>query len=219
MARPASSGLTHELVVDAAFQLVDERGYAGLSLRALADRLGVVPMTLYRYVGAKDQLLAALADRMLEQLEIPPTDHGTWQQQLTTIFRSMHQLLLANPELAEITVRQPVAGPAAYRGAEAVLTALEQGGITGEDAIAAFAGLVALTQGFTLQQLHATTGQLADRLRILDELPPDQHPRLRAIGPAFLLRDSDRHFDTALATAIRGLTTTTQSAPQRRENR
>lgn len=121
----------------------------------------------------------------------------------------MHQLLLANPELAEVTVRQPVAGPAAYRGAEAVLEALAQAGIEGEDAVAAFAGLVALTQGFTLQQLHATGGRLADRLTLLDGLSDADHPRLKALGPSFLLRDSDHQFEAVLATAIRGLGTPT----------
>ena len=207
MARPATSGLTRESVVDAAAALVAERGVDGLSVRALAERLGVAPMTPYRYVGTKDELLAALADRMLEDLEIPAPDDGTWQEQLTVIFRSMHRLLLANPELAEVTVRQPVAGAAAYRGAEAVLDALARGGIEGENAIAAFAGLVALTQGFTLQQLHATGGRLADRLTILDALSDADHPRLKALGPAFLLRDSDRQFESALATAIRGIAT------------
>ena len=206
MARPATSGLTPELLVDAAATMVAERGFDGLSVRALAQQLGVAPMTLYRYVGSKDELLQALADRMLEGLEIPPPDEGTWQDQLTAIFRSMHRLLLANPELAEATIRQPIAGEAAYRGAEAVLDALARGGIEGEDAIAAFGGLVALTQGFTLHQLHATDGRLADRLRTLETLPDEQHPRLKALGPAFLLRDTDRHFETALATAIRGLT-------------
>ena len=206
MARPATSGLSPELLVDAAVKLVAERGFDGLSVRALAQQLGVAPMTLYRYVGSKDALLQALADRMLEGLEIPPPDEGTWQDQLSAIFRSMHRLLLANPELAEAAIRQPIAGEAAYRGAEAVLDALARGGIEGEDAIAAFGGLVALTQGFTLHQLHATDGRLADRLRTLEALPDEQHPRLKALGPAFLLRDTDRHFETALATAIRGLT-------------
>lgn len=209
MARPATSGLTRDSVIDAAAALVAEQGFDGLNVRALAERLGVAPMTPYRYVGTKEELLAALADRMLGELEIPPADEGTWEEQLTEIFRSMHRLLLANPELAEVSVRQPIAGAAAYRGAEAVLEALARGGIEGEDAIAAFAGLVALTQGFTLQQLHATGGRLGDRLMVLDSLSQTDHPRLNALGPAFLLRDSDRHFEAALATAIRGLATPT----------
>lgn len=72
MARPATSGLSRERVVDAAEALVVDEGFDRLSLRTLAQRLGVAPMTLYRYVGTKEELLGALADRMLEDLEIRP---------------------------------------------------------------------------------------------------------------------------------------------------
>jgi AcrR family transcriptional regulator len=63
--------LTRQDVIDAAAGLVAEPGYAGLTMRALARRCGVPTMTLYRHVRDKEDLLGALADRVLGELALP----------------------------------------------------------------------------------------------------------------------------------------------------
>jgi AcrR family transcriptional regulator len=62
--------LTRQDVIDAAAGLVAEYGYAGLTMRALARRCGVPTMTLYRHVRDKEDLLGALADRVLGELAL-----------------------------------------------------------------------------------------------------------------------------------------------------
>src|SRR5258708_1321655 len=108
--------LTREDVIDAAAELVADRGYAGLNMRALAERCGVSTMTLYRHVRTKEDLMGALADRVLGELELPPPGARTWQDDVATVFTSLHDLLLAHPELVEIAAKQHVAGAAPYRG-------------------------------------------------------------------------------------------------------
>lgn len=173
-------------------------------MRALAERFGVAPMTLYRHVRTKEDLLAALADRMLAELEIPP--RGDWQSELEIIFQSLRRLLLANPELAEIAIRRPIAGENAYRGAEHVLDALRRGGLVGDAATSAFGALTVYTQGFALQQIHTSShAELGDRLAVLELLPAEAFPLVKAIGTSFLLRDLDRHFEDGLRALLRGL--------------
>ena len=202
-----ASELTREDVIDAAAELVAERGYAGLSMRALAQRCGVATMTLYRHVRTKEDLLGALTDRVLAELELPAPGTLTWQEQLATVFRSVHDLLLEHPDVVEIAVRQHVAGEAAYRGAEVVLDALRRAGIEGEAAASAFAALFAFTLGFTQQQLQASgpDAGLAHRQAVLERLPVDDFENLSRLGGVFLLRHSDRHFDDGLDLIIRGL--------------
>ena len=198
--------LTRDDVIDAAVDLVAEVGYAGLNMRALAERCGVATMTLYRHVRTKEDLLGALADRALGDLELPAPGTLTWHEEITTVFRSMHDLLLAHPELVDIAAKQHVAGEAAYRGAEVVLDALRRAGIEGEAAASAFGMLVAFTLGFVQQQLHTSReGNLGDRLAVLERLPVDDFENLSRLGGVFLLRYSDRHFDDGLAVIIRGL--------------
>ena len=207
VANSRASELTREDVIDAAAELVAERGYARLSMRALAQRCGVATMTLYRHVRTKEDLLGALTDRVLAELELPAPGTLTWQEQLATVFRSVHDLLLEHPDVVEIAVRQHVAGEAAYRGAEVVLDALRRAGIEGEAAASAFAALFAFTLGFTQQQLQASGpgAGLAHRQAVLERLPVDDFDNLSRLGGVFLLRHSDRHFDDGLDLIIRGL--------------
>src|SRR5499425_3216233 len=101
MSRAAGSRageLTRQDVIDAAAGLVAERGYAGLTMRALAQRCGVPTMTLYRHVRTKEDILGALADRVLAELVLPEPGILTWQEELAAVFRSVHDLLLKHPD-------------------------------------------------------------------------------------------------------------------------
>ena len=64
----ARRGLSRAEILDAALGLADEQGLAAVSMRAVAQRLGVTPMALYRHVGDKDGLLDALVERLLNNL-------------------------------------------------------------------------------------------------------------------------------------------------------
>ncbi len=204
MPRSDASHVTRDAIVDAAAAIVAEHGYESLNMRLLADHFRVAPMTLYRHVRTKDDLLAALADRMLAELEVPPA--GEWQTELQAIFRSLHRLLLAHPELAEIAIRRPIAGENAYRGAERVLEVLSRGGLTGEAAVSAFSALTVYTQGFALQQIHTSShAELGDRLAVLELLPAEEFPLIKAIDTRFLLRESGQHFEDGLTALLRGL--------------
>jgi AcrR family transcriptional regulator len=207
VANSRASELSREDVIDAAAELVAERGYTGLSMRALAERCGVATMTLYRHVRTKEDLLGALTDRVLAEMELPAPGSLSWPEQIAAVFRSVHDLLLEHPDLVEIAARQHVAGEAAYRGAEVVLDALRQAGIEGEAAASAFATLFAYTLGFTQQQLQAADegAGLARRQAVLQRLPVDDFENLSRLGGVFLLRHSDRHFDDGLDLILSGL--------------
>jgi len=201
-ARSGASELTRQHVIDAAAGLVAERGYAGLTMRALAQRCGVPTMTLYRHVRDKQDILGALADRVLAELQLPEPGTVTWQEELAAVFGSVHDLLLKHPDVAVIAARQPVAGEAAYRGAEVVLDALRRGGIEGEPAASAFATL------FVQQQLLSSApGSLGRRHEVLERLPRDDFDNLSRLGAVFLLRSTDRHFQDGLGLIISGLET------------
>jgi len=213
MAEDSRAGeLTRQDVIDAAAGLVADRGFGGLTMRALAQRCGVPTMTLYRYVRTKEDLLGALADRVLGQLELPNPGTLSWQEELAAVFGSVHDLLLANPEIAQVAARRPAAGEVAYRGAEVVLNALRRAGIDGEAAASAFATLFSFTLGFVQQQLlSSASGSLARRQAVIERLPLDDFENLSRLGAVFLLRSSDRHFQDGLDLIIRGLESKAQS--------
>lgn len=204
MSVSAASLLTRDAIVDAAIALVAEQGYDGLTIRALAERLGVATMTMYRHVRDKEDLLGAMAERHLGEIVLEPA--GDWVGEIGSIARAVYRVLVAHRQLAETVARQHVAGPGAYRGAEAVLDALGRGGIEGDRAVAAFAALQAFVCGFALQRIHGSSPtELGLRFAVLESLPRDGYPNVTDLGASFIRRDTDRHFELGLEIFLRGL--------------
>jgi AcrR family transcriptional regulator len=198
--------LTRDSVIDAAAELVAESGYDTLSMRTLGERCGVSAMTLYRYVETKEDLLGALADRLLGELTPAPIANATWQEEIAHVFRGLHRMLKEHPELAEIANRQHLNGRHSYEGAESVLAALRRAGITGEPAASAFAALTSYTIGFTQRQTGAhSEDTLAARLAVVGELPAERFRNVVELGGTFLVRHSDPQFEDGLALLIEGL--------------
>ena len=70
--------LTRDAVLHAAVVLADEQGVGGLSMRSLAESLGVVPMALYRHVANKEDLLDGMVDVLADEID-PPIDTPDWR--------------------------------------------------------------------------------------------------------------------------------------------
>jgi TetR/AcrR family tetracycline transcriptional repressor len=97
--------LTREQVLTEALRLVDEKGLEGLSLRALASRLGVQAPTLYWHVANKAALLDALSDAIMGEAlaELPALDRAsTWQEWLLGALTALRDAMLAHRDGARI---------------------------------------------------------------------------------------------------------------------
>lgn len=97
--------LSRELVVERAVELADREGLAAVTFRRLADEFGVTPMALYWHVDSKEELLAAMADRLY--LGITPVPHpgAPWSDELRALAVALTAALRAHANLA------PLAGP------------------------------------------------------------------------------------------------------------
>jgi AcrR family transcriptional regulator len=103
------ASLTPEEIVDVALELAAADGLDGVSLRRIAEVLGVTPMALYRHIGSKEALLDAMADALYAELRLPG-DEGDWWEALRQLARSTRTLLLARPWAVSLFSR-PLAGP------------------------------------------------------------------------------------------------------------
>jgi AcrR family transcriptional regulator len=123
-----SRGLTREEVLDATLALADEQGVDAVSMRAVARRLDVTPMALYRHVGDKQALLDALVERLLDELPIP--DRGQpWRDRLEVLAASLRATARSHPDAFLMLLRRPAATPAALRRRDAVYDALRDAGV------------------------------------------------------------------------------------------
>jgi AcrR family transcriptional regulator len=88
--------LNRERVLRAAVQLADEVGIDAVSMRRLAEALGVVPMALYKHVANKDELLDAMIDVIVAEID-PPAGGQGWQAAIRGRILSARQVLLRHP--------------------------------------------------------------------------------------------------------------------------
>jgi AcrR family transcriptional regulator len=104
------------LILDQALALVDERGLAAMSMRAVAERVGLTSMALYPYVGGKDALLDGLVDLLHAELG---TAYGTdpaeldWRQRLRALGRAVRTLSRAHPGAYPLLLNRPAAAASA----------------------------------------------------------------------------------------------------------
>jgi AcrR family transcriptional regulator len=143
------AGLTRARVIAEAGSLLAEDGFANLSMRRLAQRLGVAPNALYSHVSGRTDLLDALLDETLAEVKAPDATPGDWRRGVETIMRRTYTVLLAHPDLVPLYLaRRGARGPRAVALGEAILALLARGGIEGEPAREALRALIIHTIGF-----------------------------------------------------------------------
>jgi AcrR family transcriptional regulator len=137
-------------VVRAAVELADQDGFDGLSMRRLAERLGVVPMALYKHVADKDELLDGMVDLVFEEVEIPSGVH--WKTAMRKRATSMREALLRHPwAVGRMETGTP--GPANLRHHNAVMGYLRHdAGFAFRMAVHAYSLMDSYIYGFALQE-------------------------------------------------------------------
>ena len=203
--RPRGS-LSPPVILDAAEQ-VAAQGFDALTMRAVAARLGAVPMALYNHFATKELLVDALLDRVLGRFEPAPAG-GDWIEDLRAFARAHRRLLLAHPWAVAPLFSRPNPGLGAVRIGEHALGILERGGFTGGRAVAAFSGIIALNYGwssFTTARDLDPGGPSGDVAAMLAALPASEFPRTAAVAGEMGAYGSDEHYELVLDRLVRGL--------------
>ncbi len=99
-------------ITAAALALADAEGLAAVSMRALAQRLGTGPASLYRYVGSRDELLDLMADAVAGELDLSGATGGDWLDDLVGLALQSRDAHVRHPWLADLNDRRgEVLGP------------------------------------------------------------------------------------------------------------
>jgi AcrR family transcriptional regulator len=202
--RPAPTGLTFDAIVDAAAAIVAEDGFEALSMRRLAGRCGVGAMTLYGYVRTKEDVLGALANRFISEIELPEPGAGDWQHQIATVFRSVRQMFLQHPELLPIAASQRLEGIGVYRAAELVFEAFKRAGLDDQQTVAAFDALTSFTVG-AAQRETGIRPHGGGSLPGIGALPAEEFGNVIGLAGLMMTRDPEREFEAGLDLLLRGI--------------
>lgn len=144
--------LTAERVLRAGVELAARDGFESLTMRKLAQELGVGAMSLYHYVPSRDDLLDGMIDLVFEQVELPsPQDH--WKSALRGRAISTRSVLARNRWAVGLMEGRGTPGPASLRLRNAVLGCLREGGFSVEMSVQAYSVQDAYIYGFALQEI------------------------------------------------------------------
>jgi TetR/AcrR family tetracycline transcriptional repressor len=138
-------------VVRAALDVLDEVGLDGLTMRRLADKLGVKAASLYWHVRNKEELLGLLAEAIAAGVREPEPDMS-WRERLETLAWENRRVLLAHRDAARILAGTPPAGANRLRLAEITLRALLKAGLDHRDATYAAILLTDYATGFVAEE-------------------------------------------------------------------
>jgi AcrR family transcriptional regulator len=118
-------GLSIDAVVRAATDLADREGLEALTMRRVAQALGVAPMTLYTYVPGKAELLDLMLDAAYGSMRRTDTSGQPWRRRLTTIAQENKELFENHPWVANVSTIRPPLGPGMMKKYEHELSALD----------------------------------------------------------------------------------------------
>ena len=128
MARPRQSLLTRQRIVEAASALADAEGLEAVSVRRLATELGVQGPSLYNHFATKAEILDAVADAVIAQVDLSAFAGHDWREALRLWAHSYHAVLSAHPNIVPVLAHGPGRRPAALEMADVVYGALVDAG-------------------------------------------------------------------------------------------
>jgi AcrR family transcriptional regulator len=161
--------LTREHVVTAAIELADRDGIESISMRRLAQELGVEAMSLYTHVRNKEDLLDGMVDAVISMIPVDASaDPADWRNSLRRMALSARGVMLRHPWAPRTTETRAAPGPAGIAYINAVLRILREGGFT-----------IALTH----HALHILGSRLLGFTQNLFDDSPDPDPGVAAPLP------------------------------------
>ena len=212
--------LTREQVVAAAVELADRDGIGSISMRRLAQELGVEAMSLYTHVRSKDDLLDGMVDAVISMI---PADAGAadWKASLRRMALGARGVMLRHPWAPATVETRSTPGPAGMAYVNAVLGILREGGFSIAQAHHALHILGSRVLGFTQAVFDDSADPDPEAAASLPDEFAAAFPYVAemalavthggALGPC----DDDGEFEFALDFILDGLHRLRQSTPTR----
>lgn len=150
-ARRGRPQLSRAAVIEAAVTLADEIGAHPLTLRKLAQHLGVSPMAIYHHVADKEQILDGMVDAVFAEIDLPAEPDG-WRDAMERRARATRVVLRRHPWAVGLLDSRSHPGPTTLAHHEWVIGRLREGGFSVARSALAFAVLDSFVYGFAVQE-------------------------------------------------------------------
>ncbi|WP_206306816.1 TetR/AcrR family transcriptional regulator [Streptomyces sp. F001] len=187
----ARTPLSRERVIRTAVAVADEKGSAALTMRAIAEPLGVEAMSLYHHVAGREDILDGMVDAVFGEIDLPPRDTD-WKSAMRHRALSARAALRRHPWAIGLMDSRSQPGPATLRHHDAVIGALRAGGFSVPMTAHAVSLIDSYLYGFVLQELSlpfkgaTELDEVAGA--ILREMPADAYPHLTELATEHVLK-------------------------------
>jgi AcrR family transcriptional regulator len=202
--------LNRQRMLRTAVALADRGGLESVTMRKLAQKLGVEAMSLYHHVANKAELLDGMIDSVFAEIQLP--SGGNWRRAMRQRAASARRVLLRHRWAVGLMDSRTAPAPATLRHHDAVIGSLRAGGFSIPMAAHAFAVLDSYIYGFVLQELSFpidSSAELAEAAeQILRGLPASEYPHLAELTKEHVLKpgyDFANEFEFGLNLILDGL--------------
>jgi len=215
-ARPRATPLSRPRILRAALAIADTAGLEGLTVRRLAQELGVTAMAIYRHYESKDAIERSLVDLVVGDYDVTSHDDADWREWICTTYALMRRGLCEHPAIIPLLSKATYAGSDAMAVLERVLQTLRDAGLSPRAAAHLFHALMAYTIGsITLRSLESlragargrreASRQLQKRRLEFARGPRSRYPRVVAAASHLASHFEGRHFEAGLRAIIGGV--------------
>jgi len=200
---PRSQHLSRASIVEAAIELADREGAEAVTMRRLGASLGVAGMALYTYFRAKEELLGAVAARLLGELELGSPE-APWQERVRGVIDAWAGIRARHPGAFRLIYARRDWVREDFAPIEAILSALRDAGLPPACALLAYQTLVWLLDGILLGAFSDEAMHTAWR-RGAALVDREQFPRYAEAAPHAEELSARGIFDLGAELLLRGL--------------
>ena len=190
--------LSRQRALSTAVALADDEGIGALTMRRLAQELGVEAMSLYHHVANKDDILDGMVDTVFGEIELP-ADGADWKTAMRDRARSARAALTRHPWAISIMESRSSPGPATLRHHDAVLGSCRAAGFSVAMAAHAFSLLDSYIYGFVLQEVNLPFDETDDLEAVVESMmlpfSADDYPHLVELTTEHVLQPGYRYGD------------------------
>jgi AcrR family transcriptional regulator len=190
--RPARrTPLSRARVLQAALELADAGGVESLSMRKLAQALGVEAMSLYRHVRNKSDIVDGMVDQVFGEIGLPPSGVD-WKTAMRQRAIAARQVLARHPWSIGLMESRTTPGPATLQHHDAVIACLRQAGFSIAMVAHAYSLLDSYIYGFALEQASLPFQTSDQAVEVADSIrhqsPVDAYPHLMELAVQHVLQ-------------------------------
>lgn len=207
---PSRRRLSRRRVLETAIRRADQGGLDALTMRTLAEELGVVPAALYRHVANKDDLIDAMVDMVFAEIRLP-AGGADWATAMRRRAISVLEALTRHRWAISFMESRRNPGPANLRHHDAVIGKFRSAGFSVAMAARAYSLLDSYVYGFALTKLALPTSSVEaaeEAQAMLEPLSPNEYPNLvefiaeHVAQPGY---DQDDEFEYGLEIILEGI--------------